>query len=125
MKAYLIHRSTLETNLRVLTHCPPPLQTCPALKAFFLFLLTFSLRPCPHPALDHSPQSPVYWSSHFLQAYTSPAHSFISSTVADPRSPPLAEPLFLIVSFLPRVSSMPWLEDSAFTSSVASLLLEN
>lgn len=125
VKAYLRHRSTLETNLRVLTHCPSPLQTCPALKVSFLFLLTFSLRPCLHPALDHSPQSPVYWSSHFLQAYASPAHFFLSSTEADSSCLSLAEPSFLIVPFMPRVSNIPWLEDSAFTSSVASLLPEN
>lgn len=98
MKAYLVHRSALETNLCILTHCPPPLQTCTALKGFLFVSLTFRLRP----------KSPVYQSSHFLQAYTSPAHSFISSTVADPSSPPLAAPSFLIVSFLPRVSSIPW-----------------
>lgn len=46
-----------------------------------------------------------------LQAFASPAHSFISSAVADSSCLSLAEPLFLIVPFMPRVSNIPWLED--------------
>ena len=71
-------------------------------------LYSFESLPFCFSHLQIKTQSPVYQSSHFLQAYTSPAHSFISSTVADPSSPPLAGPSFLIVSFLPRVSSIPW-----------------